>query len=86
MTEQTAPMDGSNVLFRDSKFGLAAAGVVTVVVDGVINGVLEGAANVDTSGWHGWWVSLASAALGIGVGALTSYKAKRASARATRGY
>jgi hypothetical protein len=78
--KMTSPPEaqGANHLFRDSKLGLLVTGLATVALDGVINSVLEAATNVDTSGWSGWWTTVASAALATGVGALTAYKAKRA--------
>jgi hypothetical protein len=72
---------GANHLFRDSKLGLAVTGLATVALDGVISSILEAATNLDTSGWHGWWTTVASAALATGIGALTAYKARREASR-----
>jgi hypothetical protein len=74
---------GENTLFRDSKLGLTVAGIGTVVIDSVIDGVINGMTNVDTSGWNGWWTTLASAALATALGAVTAYKAKRRKTRST---
>jgi hypothetical protein len=71
---------GKDTLFRDSKFGVLVAGGVTIAVDSVLDGALEALTNVDTSGWAGWWTTLASAALATGVGLVTAYKAKRRAA------
>ena len=84
-TDTTAE-GGANRLFRDSKLGVLAGGAATIVVDAVLDGALEALANVDTSGWTGWWTTVASAALATGVGLVTAYKAKRAKRKATAGY
>lgn len=66
--------DGSNSLAKESKVGVAVGLVTTLVVDGVVDGLLEAVQNVDTSGWTGWWTTLASAALGTITGLLAAYK------------
>jgi fructose-specific phosphotransferase system IIC component len=68
---------GKNHLFRDSKLGVIVTGLLTVGFDAVLDAGIEGLTNVDTSGWNGWWTTVASAALATAVGALTAYKAKR---------
>jgi len=77
MTDQTKPADGSDTLFRDSKFGVLATGAVTLVVGALVNGALDTLTNLDTSGWSGWWTALATAGVATAVGLLTAYKAKR---------
>ncbi len=79
MTEETS--DGSRHLFRDSKLGLWVAGGATVVFDGALDGLITALTNVDTSGWNGWWTTVASALLATGLGALTAYRAKRRKSR-----
>lgn len=83
---ETPSSDGTNRLFRDSKLGLAVTGVGTLVVDAILTGVLDAATSVDTSGWSGWWTTVASAALATAVGVVTAYKAKRDKARARTTY
>ncbi len=72
---------GKNHLFNDSKLGLWVTGGLTVVFDGALDGLINALTNVDTSGWSGWWTTVASAVLATGLGALTAYKAKRSKAR-----
>lgn len=86
MTENATAGSGANKLFRDSKLGLAVTGLGTVALDAVLTSVIEAASSVDTSGWHGWWTTVASAALATAVGALTAFKAKRTKARVERTY
>lgn len=59
-------------LKRESKFGL----VVGFVSTAAVNGALDALTGLDTKGWHGWWVPLASAAIGTAAGLLTAYKTK----------
>jgi hypothetical protein len=80
------PADGSNHLFRDSRLGLLVAGAGTVALDAVLSWALVELANIDTSGWSGWWTTVAAAGLATITGAVTSYKAKRDKARAARRY
>lgn len=72
---------GKNRLFNDSKLGLLVTGGLTVAFDGALGATIEALSNVDTSGWNGWWVTVASAGLATALGALTAYKAKREKAR-----
>lgn len=62
--------DGANSLAKESKVGLLVAFLLTAGVDGLINGLT----NLDTSGWSGWWTTLASAAVATALGLLTAYK------------
>jgi len=78
----TEQPNGKNRLFNDSKLGLLVTGGLTVVFDGVLDGVIDALTNVDTSGWSGWWTTVASAALATALGAVTAFKAKREKARA----
>lgn len=71
MTTETA--SGANNLARDSKLGLAVTFVGGVVLDAAIGAL----ADVDTSGWSGWWVPLVAVGISTALGALTAYKAKR---------
>jgi hypothetical protein len=73
MTETT---DGKNVLSRPAKLGVLVTGGLAVVFDGVLDGAITALTNIDTSGWNGWWTTVASAVLGTALGALTAYKAK----------
>lgn len=83
MTQQTAPSaDGSNRLFRDSRFGLIMSYVTGVALT---FGAAE-LAKVDLSNHKGWWVPFAALGVSHLAGALTAYKAKRDAARASRGY
>lgn len=75
MAEETST--GKNRLFNDSKLGVLVAGGATVIFDGALDGAITALSNVDTSGWSGWWTTVAAAVLGTGLGALTAFKAKR---------
>lgn len=77
MTEPTPTADGRNRLFNDSKLGLLVTGGLTVVFDGVIDGAINALTSVDTSGWSGWWTTVAAAGLATALGAVTAFKAKR---------
>jgi hypothetical protein len=79
MAEETA--DGKNRLFNDSKLGVLATGGLAVVFDGALDGLITALTSVDTSGWNGWWTTVASAALATAVGLVTAFKAKRAKRR-----
>jgi hypothetical protein len=79
MTTETG--SGKNRLFNDSKLGLAVTGLGTVALDAVLSAVIENLSNVDMSGWHGWWTTVASAAVATALGAVTAYKARRDKAR-----
>lgn len=81
MTEHGDAGDGRNRLFNDSKLGLLVTGAATVALDAVLDGAIEKLTTLDTSGWSGWWTTVASAALATGLGALTAYKAKRRAGR-----
>jgi uncharacterized membrane protein len=87
MSEQTAAsVTGEKHLFRDSKLGLAVAGIGTVALDAALTAALETLTSVDTSSWSGWWTTVASAGLATVVGLVTAYRAKaRARALPTRG-
>jgi hypothetical protein len=78
----TEQPNGKNRLFNDSKLGLIVAGFLTVVIDGVVDSVIEALTNVDTSGWSGWWTTVASAVVATLLGGFTAFKAKREKARA----
>jgi hypothetical protein len=75
--EPSTTSDGRNRLFRDSKFGVLTGGLFSVVFTAVLDGVIDAATSVDTSGWSGWWVPLVGTGLATFVGLLTAYKAKR---------
>lgn len=75
--------NGKNVLFNDSKLGVLVTGGLTIAINSVLDGAIEALTSVDTSGWNGWWTTVASAALATGLGALTAYKARRNKARFT---
>jgi len=78
MTDATTGTgDGSKHLFNDSKLGVLVTGGLTVAFDGALDAVINAATNLDTSGWSGWWTTVASAVLATGLGALTAYRAKR---------
>jgi hypothetical protein len=62
--------DGSNSLAKESKVGLAVSFVAAAALDAVI----EGLTNLDTSGWSGWWSTLAIAAVATGLGLATAYR------------
>jgi hypothetical protein len=79
MTEEMPT--GKNKLFHDSKLGVLVVGAGTVVLDGALDGAIQALTNVNTSGWNGWWTTLAAAAVSTGLGALTAYKARRHAAR-----
>ena len=79
MAEETST--GKNQLFHDSKLGVLVVGAGTVVFDGALDGAIEALTNVDTSGWSGWWTTIAAAALSTALGAFTAFKARRHAAR-----
>ncbi len=79
MATETA--DGKNRLFNDSKLGVLVVGAGTVVFDGVIDGAINALTSVDTSGWSGWWTTVAAAVVSTALGALTAFKARRHKAR-----
>jgi hypothetical protein len=79
--EPTTTGTGKNKLFNDSKLGLLVTGGLTVAFDAVLDRSIEALTAVNTSGWAGWWTTVASAALATALGALTAYKAKRDKAR-----
>lgn len=81
MVNETAHGDGKNRLFRDSKLGLGVTALGTVAFDAVLDAVLEYGTSIDTSGWSGWWTTVASAVLATAIGAVTAYKARRESRR-----
>jgi hypothetical protein len=81
MPEDLTTGTGKNRLFNDSKLGVLVTGAAVVAFDGALSAVIEAATSLDTSGWNGWWTTVASAALATVVGALTAYKAKRDKAR-----
>ncbi len=72
---------GKNRLFNDSKLGLLVTGGLTIAFDAVLDGAINAMTTLDTSGWSGWWTTVASAGLATALGALTAYKAKREKAR-----
>ena len=82
MTDVNESHDGKNKLFNDSKLGVLVVGAATVIFDGAIDGAINALTNVDTSGWSGWWTTVAAAALSTALGALTAYKARRHKASA----
>lgn len=61
--------DGSNSLAKESKAGLTVGFLVTVALQ-VLG---AGLANLDTSGWSGWWVPLVTTGIGTVVGLITAY-------------
>jgi len=77
MSDLNETHDGKNKLFNDSKLGVLVTGGAAVIFDGALDGAINALTNVDTSGWSGWWTTVASAALATALGALTAYKAKR---------
>lgn len=79
MAEETA--EGKNKLFNDSKLGVLVTGGLAVVFDGALDGLITSLTSVNTSGWNGWWTTLAATALATAVGLLTAFKAKRAKRR-----
>lgn len=64
--------DGSKSLAPESKAGLSVGFLVTVLLQILGTGL----ANLDTSGWSGWWVPLATAGIGSLVGLITAYLKK----------
>jgi len=65
--------DGSNQLTRDSKLGnLANSAGVALITAGIV-----WLGDIDWSGWPAWVATLGGPAVGLAVGWLTSYKAKR---------
>lgn len=62
--------DGANALAKESKVGLLVAFVLTAAV----NGAIDALTNLDTSGWTGWWSTLASAGVATALGLLVAYK------------
>lgn len=64
--------DGSKSLAPESKAGLSVGFLVTVLLQ--ILGA--GLANLDTSGWTGWWVPLVTTGIGTVVGLITAYLKK----------
>lgn len=85
MTEQATP-DGKNKLFNDSKLGVIMTGGATLAIDAVLTGAVDALTNIDTSGWSGWWTTVASAVLATVLGAVTAYKAKREKKRLAGGF
>lgn len=81
MSDLTDAGSGKDKLFNDSKLGVLVTGGLAVVFDGVIDGAINALSSVDTSGWNGWWTTVASAALATALGAFTAYKAKRNKSR-----
>jgi hypothetical protein len=77
MSEPITSNDGANHLAHDSRLGLMVAGVGTVVLDALVDGSITTLTNLDTSGWGGWWTTVASAAVATALGVLTAYRAKR---------
>jgi hypothetical protein len=74
---QSTPGDGKNHLFRDSKLGVWVTGLLGIGVTAVLDGAIDAATNLDTSGWSGWWVPLVGTGAATIAGLLTAYKAKR---------
>jgi hypothetical protein len=79
MSDLTEAGSGKNKLFNDSKLGVLATGGLAVVFDGALDGLLTALTSVDTSGWNGWWTTVASALLATVIGLVTAFKAKRKS-------
>jgi hypothetical protein len=75
---------GKNRLFNDSKFGVLVTGGATLAIDALLKGAIDALTNLDTSGWSGWWTTVAAAAVATALGAFTAYKAKREKARLGR--
>jgi hypothetical protein len=61
--------DGSRSLASESKTGLSVAGLVFVV----LQGVLDGLTNVNLDGQGGWWVPFANAGLALATGTLAAW-------------
>jgi hypothetical protein len=76
-TNTTAPADGSNTLFRDSKLGNLANSVLAGAVTALIGTISEW----DWSSGPAWLATLGAPAAGLVVGWLTSWKARRFPAR-----
>jgi hypothetical protein len=64
--------DGSKSLAKESKWGLAVAFLLTVVVDGAIQALTD----IDLSGATGWWVKLATVGVATALGLLTAWRKK----------
>jgi uncharacterized membrane protein HdeD (DUF308 family) len=64
--------DGSGILNRESKFGLAVAFVTYAGADAVITALTH--LNTDT--WNGWWARIAQAAVATAIGLLTAWRTK----------
>lgn len=79
MAAETA--DGKNRLFNDSKMGLAVAGIGTIAIDAVLDGIITQVSEIDLTGTNSWWTTVASAAIATALGALIAYKARRDKAR-----
>ena len=61
--------DGSKSLSKESKVGLAVSLLLTIAA----TGALDWLANLDTSGWSGWWATSAVAAVSTGIGLLSAW-------------
>lgn len=64
--------DGSFSLAKESKAGIAVAFVLTALG----NAGLEYLGALDTSGWTGWWATIAVAGVATGTALITSYLKK----------
>jgi hypothetical protein len=75
--------NGKNRLFNDSKLGLIVAGLGTVAIDAVLDGIITQVSSIDLTGTNSWWTTVASAGVATLLGLVTAYKAKRSKTRQT---
>lgn len=78
---QTTLGDGKNKLFRDSRLGVLVTGLFGIGATAVLDGIIDAATNLDTSGWSGWWVPLVAVGATTVAGLVTAYRAKRYGSR-----
>jgi H+/Cl- antiporter ClcA len=61
--------DGSKSLAKESKAGVSVGAIVFFL----LQTLAQGLSGLDTSSWSGWWVPLATAAIGLLAGLTTAY-------------